>query len=116
MKKSINLIAAVAVVSMALVACNNNKPAEETVDTTAIEQTIEENIDEVADAIDTATTAVAEETKAVAKKAATTTKKAAEKATEQTMTVATEKTAEATETPVVKRGEQKAPRGKRQTL
>lgn len=68
MKKSIKLLAVAAIASMTIVACNNNKPAEGAVDTTAIEEVVEEEIiAEPAEVLDT--TPVVEEAAQVAKKA-----------------------------------------------
>ena len=113
MKKTFSFIAAVAVAAMAFVACNNNKAAEENTDTTPIEQIAEEEINEVAEAIDTVATAVVEETKTVAKKAAqTTVKKAEEKAvTTASENIETPAAANSAKTPVT--DEQKANRKKR---
>lgn len=77
MKKSIKFLAVVAIASMTMVACNNNAPAEEVVDSAAIEQIVpEETIAEPAEVLDT--TPVVEEQKAAA---TTTTKKPATKKT-----------------------------------
>lgn len=70
MKKTIKMLAVAAMASMTIVACNNNKPAEEPVDTTAIEQVAEEQIEEPVEALDTVAQAVAEEAQVAAKKVA----------------------------------------------
>ncbi len=59
MKKTFKLAAIAAIASLALVACNNNKAAEEEVDSTAIEQ-IAEEVAPVADEIADTVAAVAE--------------------------------------------------------
>ena len=81
MKKTIRLAAIAAVASLTIVACNNNKTAEEAVDSTAIEQVAEEVATECEAVADTVA-AVAEEVAAPAKKAATTAKKATAKKAE----------------------------------
>jgi FKBP-type peptidyl-prolyl cis-trans isomerase len=77
MKKMFKLAAIAAISSLTIVACNNNKPAEEEADTTAIEQVVEdEMIAEPAEAVEAAP-AVEEKTAEPAK--ATTAKPAAKK-------------------------------------
>lgn len=82
MKKMLKVAAIVAVASLAFVACKNNKPAEEPIDSTQIEMVVEDSmaIDSIVD-----TTVVAEEvTPAPAKKA---TAKKAEPKTQEAGTV-----------------------------
>lgn len=76
MKSIFKLAAVVAVASLTLVACKNNQPAEEAVDSTAIEQVVEdEMVPEVVEAVDTV--AAAEQTPAQTVKKPATQKKAA---------------------------------------
>lgn len=84
MKKTIRLAAIAAVASLTIVACNNNKTAEEAVDSTAIEQVAEEVATESEAVADTVAAVVEEQVAAPAKKAATTAKKAATKKAEST--------------------------------
>lgn len=82
MKKMLKVAAVIAVASLAFVACKNNKPAEEPIDSTQIEMVVEDSmaIDSIVD-----TTVVAEEvTPAPAKKA---TAKKAEPKTQEAGTV-----------------------------
>lgn len=80
MKKTMKLVALAVVASLTVVACNNNKAAEETVDSTAIEQVAEEVATE-AEAVADTVVAVAEETaKEAVKTTANTAKKAVKKA------------------------------------
>lgn len=71
MKKTFKLIAAVAIASLTVVACNNNKPAEEVIDSTTIEQVVaEEVIEEPVQVADTVKQeATATKTNAATKKA-----------------------------------------------
>ncbi len=86
MKKVFKMMAIAAIASLAFVACNNNKAAEEEVDSTAIEMVVEdEMIAEPAEVLDT--TPVVEE-----QQAAPATKPAAKKAVKK----AEQKTSEAT--------------------
>ena len=84
MKKVFKFMAFAAIASLTFVACNNNnKPAEEVIDTTEIEAIAEDMMDETAEAIDSATAVVeevAETTVQTAKQTAKqTVKKAAKK-------------------------------------
>lgn len=83
MKKTFRLAAIAAVASLTIVACNNNKTAEEAVDSTAIEQVAEEVATECEAVADTVAAAVEEQVATTAKKAATTAKKAAAKKVEE---------------------------------
>lgn len=82
MKKTIRLAAIAAVASLTIVACNNNKTAEEAVDSTAIEQVAEEVATECEAVADTVAAVAEEQVAAPAKKAATTAKKATAKKAE----------------------------------
>lgn len=95
MKKMFRLAAIVAVASLTMVACNNNKAAEEPAeDTTAIEQIAEDEM--VADSV------VAEDTVTVAEATAPAKKKATVKKAEPTQTITEVKKAEPSDQKVVK--------------
>ncbi len=67
MKKVFRLAAIAAIATCTLVACNNNKPAEEVEDTTAIEQVVEEMTEEVAVIEDTVTMCIRDRAPAAVK-------------------------------------------------
>jgi hypothetical protein len=79
MKKAFKVAAIAVAVSLAFVACKNNKVEEEVVDTNAIEQVVADVNEEATDIIDTVAAVVEEEAPAAATK--TTQKKAAVKET-----------------------------------
>jgi len=80
MKSIFKFAAVVAIASLAFVACKNNQPAEEEIDSTAIEQIVEDEI--ACDAVEVADTVVVEEeTPAQTVKKPTTKKPAAPTAT-----------------------------------
>ena len=83
MKSIFKFAAVVAIASLAFVACKNNQPAEEEIDSTAIEQIVEDEI--ACDAVEVADTVVVEEeTPAQTVKKPTTQKPAAPTATKAT--------------------------------
>lgn len=70
MKKSFKLLAVAAIASLTIVACNNNKPAEEEIDSTPIEEIVEDEvIAEPVAVADTTPATVEEQVTKVAKKA-----------------------------------------------
>lgn len=109
MKNVFKMMAIAAIASLAFVACNNNKAAEEEVDSTAIEMVVEdEMIAEPAEVLDT-TPVVEEQQAEPVKKAA---KKTAQKAAQQLEKAATETATQATSATVdqVKSTQQQQPK------
>ena len=104
MKSIFKLAAVVAVASLTLVACKNNQPAEEAVDSTAIEQVVEdEMVPEVVEAVDTV--AAAEQTPAQTVKKPATQKKAPTAAKAEAQPAATATTPSLDKAPVQGSGE-----------
>ena len=97
MKKTFKLAAIAVAASLALVACNNNKPVEEVIDSTAIETVAVEPV--IEEAVDTITNIVEEQAEAAKQTAKKAVKKAATEATKRVVDEANAGASSAKEAP-----------------
>lgn len=97
MKKTFKLAAIAVAASLALVACNNNKPAEEAIDSTTIETVAVEPV--IEEAVDTITNIVEEQAEAAKQTAKKAVKKAATEASKRVVDEANVGASSANEAP-----------------